>query len=251
MASRREEKERLRAERIATERRVADSQRRRLIAGYFVAGLLGLAVIAGIGVAVAGSGDGGEVDGRDLPEEAHIQIESGSLNDIEPDDRSGAPPPAVEQANLDQAAKQAGCELRLDLPDEGSTHTDADTVDYQTSPPTSGDHNPNPQADGAYAMMPDPVNIVHALEHGRVEIHYSPELLDDDQLALKGIFDEDPFGMLLFPNTEMPYEVAATAWTQMLACERYEGRTTLDAIRAFRDTYRGQGPEPVAIQLSG
>lgn len=251
MASRREEKERLRAERIAAERRASDTQRRRLIAGYFVAGLLGLAVVVGIGIAIAGSGGDDQVEGRDLPEEAHIQVESGSLNDIEPDDRSGVPPPAVEQANLDQAAKQAGCEPQLDLPDEGSTHTDADTVDYKTSPPTSGNHNPNAQADGAYAVMPEPVNFVHALEHGRVEIHYSPELSEDDQLALKGVFDEDPFGMLLFPNPDMPYEVASTAWTQMLACESYEGPTTLDAIRAFRDTYRGQGPEPVPIQLSG
>ena len=55
--------------------------------------------------------------------------------------------------------------------------------------------------------------------------------------------------MLLFPNPEMPYEVAATAWTQMLGCDTYEGEATLDAIRAFRDTYRGQGPEPVPIVI--
>lgn len=53
--------------------------------------------------------------------------------------------------------------------------------------------------------------------------------------------------MLLFPNADMPYEVAATAWTRLLGCDRYQGRATLDAIRAFRDIYRGQGPEPVPI----
>jgi hypothetical protein len=252
MASRREEKERLRAERIAAERHAADTQRRRLIAGYFVAGLLGLAVVVGIGIAIAGSGGDGEAEeSSDFPAEAHIQVESGTTSDVDPDDRAGTTPPAVAQANLDQAAKQAGCELQQDLSDEGNTHTDAETVAYKTNPPTSGDHNPNPQADGAYAAMPDPVNFVHALEHGRIEIQYSPELPEADQLAIKGIFDEDPFGMLLFPNPDMPSEVAATAWTQMLACASYEGPATLDAIRAFRDTYRGQGPEPVPIQLSG
>ena len=53
--------------------------------------------------------------------------------------------------------------------------------------------------------------------------------------------------MLFYPNDEMPYEVAATAWTQMIGCPTYEGAATLDAIRDFRDIYRGQGPEDVPI----
>ena len=55
--------------------------------------------------------------------------------------------------------------------------------------------------------------------------------------------------MLMFPNPEMPYEVAATAWTQLMGCKTYEGATTLDAIRDFRDTYRGRGPEPLPITV--
>ncbi len=43
----------------------------------------------------------------------------------------------------------------------------------------------------------------------------------------------------------MPYEVAATAWTQLMGCKRYEGEKTLDAIRNFRDQFRGRGPEAV------
>ena len=88
---------------------------------------------------------------------------------------------------------------------------------------------------------------VHTLEHGRIKIQYSPDLSEDEQLELKGVFDEDPAGMLFFPNDEMPYEVAVTAWTQMIGCPTYEGAATLDAIRDFRDIYRGQGPEDVPI----
>jgi hypothetical protein len=61
------------------------------------------------------------------------------------------------------------------------------------------------------------------------------------------VFDESPAGMLIFPNSDMPYEVAATAWTQLMGCKSYDGRATLDAIRDFRDTYRGQGPEPIPL----
>ena len=37
--------------------------------------------------------------------------------------------------------------------------------------------------------------------------------------------------------------MAVTAWTQLATCGKYEGAATLDLIRAFRDIYRGQGPE--------
>lgn len=100
-------------------------------------------------------------------------------------------------------------------------------------------------ADGAYLETPQIGRLVHSLEHSRLEIHYHPRLPEADQLALKGVFDESPGGVLLFPSQDMPYEVAATAWTQLVGCERYGGRATLDAIRAFRDVYHGQGPEPV------
>jgi Protein of unknown function (DUF3105) len=249
MPTRREDRERRRAERLAAERAQASAERRRLVLGYVVAGVLGTAVLAGIVIAVAGSGgDGGTgEDVGDLPEAAHIEVQSGFVHGVEADDREGTPPPDLQQGDLETAARQANCELDLGLEEEGRTHVEDDTVEYQTNPPTSGDHNPEQQADGAYAEMPRPVEFVHSLEHGRIEIQYSPDLPERQQLELKGVFDESPQGVLLFPNPDMPHEVAVTAWTNMMTCDRYEGRATLDAIRDFRDIYRGNGPEPVAI----
>jgi len=161
----------------------------------------------------------------------------------------------VKVVDLKTAAKRAGCTLRLNLHDEGNSHLapGSKPPNYGTSPPTSGNHvvPPFQQADGAYQQMPEPLNFVHSLEHGRVEIQYTPRLSDQDQLALKGVFDQSPEGMLLFPNGQMPYEVAATAWTQLLGCTRYEGAKTLDAIRNFRDQFRRNGPEPVPLNPSG
>ncbi len=166
--------------------------------------------------------------------------------DISPDEREGTPPPPVEQADLEKAADAAGCELELDLPDEGNTHLrpNDDPPNYKTDPPTSGDHSVENLADGAYLDYPDPINFVHSIEHGRIEIQYSPELPEDEQLALKGVFQEDIEGMLLFPNPEMQSEVAVTSWTNLMTCDSYSPEV-VDAIRAFRDTYRGQGPETV------
>jgi Protein of unknown function (DUF3105) len=246
MPTRREDRERRRAERLAAERAQQSAERRRLIIGYIVAGVLGTAVLAGIVIAIAGSGGGGDgEDPGDFPDAAHIEVQSGFVHGVEPDGREGAPPPELQQGDLEKAAAAASCDLQRDLPDEGNTHVQSDTVNYKTNPPTSGDHNAEQQADGAYAEMPDAVHFVHTLEHGRIEIQYSPDLPEEDQLALKGVFDESPDGMLLFPNPDITYDVAVTAWTQLMGCESYQGAATLDAIRDFRDIYRGNGPEGV------
>ena len=168
-----------------------------------------------------------------------------------PDGREGTPPPALQQGDLEIAAEEAGCELQLDLEEEGSTHVtkESEIPDYGTDPPTSGNHHPEQLADGAYAEMPEPWFFVHSLEHGRIEIQYSPDLPEGDQLALKGVFDQQPDGVLFFPNTEMQDAVAVAAWTQLMTCERFEGQATLDAIRDFRDIYIGQGPEAVPLSV--
>ena len=250
MSSRREDKERLRAERLAAQSREQSQARRRLIAGYFVAGLLGAAVLAGLVIVLTSSG-GGDGDGGDTPANANIQHQSGTFANLDPDGREGTPPPEIQFGDLEQSAKEAGCELKLDLPDEGNGHVEDSTpVQYKTVPPTSGDHNAEPIADGAYtttlgnntSSSPNIRNAVHSMEHGRIEIQYKPSLPEDQQLALKGIFDEDPAGMLMFPNPDTPDDVAVTAWTNEAVCPSYNP-VVLDVIRNFRDTFRGNGPE--------
>ena len=94
--------------------------------------------------------------------------------------------------------------------------------------------------------MPGEIFIVHSLEHGRMEIQYSPELPEEDQLALKGLYDTMYGGTLLFPNENMDYEVAATTWTNLMGCPEYKGAITLDAIRDFgKATWGRYGGEPV------
>jgi hypothetical protein len=86
------------------------------------------------------------------------------------------------------------------------------------------------------------------MEHGRIEIRYSPDLPGDQQLALKGVFDDNPDGMVMFPDDDLPYAVAVSAWTNYVGCKKYDP-IVLDVVRNFRDTYRGNGPEPVPVTL--
>lgn len=250
MPSRREEeRERLRQAREERDSTRAKTGKRRLLAVYAVAGVVGLAVVAGVVAVIASSsGDSGE---------SHINQGSGSTNGVKPDEREGTAPPPVEVANLNKAAKQAGCTLRLKLKDEGHEHIapTAATPDYETNPPTSGPHAEAPyqEADGAYSEMPREIFLVHSLEHGRMQVQYSPELPKEDQLALKGLYDTMYGGALFFPNESMDYEVAATAWTNLLGCPEYKGSITLDAIRDFgRQAWGKYGGEPVnAFNLKG
>ncbi len=222
----------------------------RLIAGYAIASTVVLAVAALV-FALASSGDDGD---GDVPKgSAHINLNAaiGSTNGIEPDNRAGTAPPPVKVANLTAAAQRAGCDLRLRLRDEGHNHIPVGSPpEYETNPPTSGDHvdPPYQQADGAYAEMPAEIDIVHTLEHGRLEVMYAPDLPEADQLQLKGLYDTMYGATLLFPNDRMPYEVAATTWTNLLGCPTYEGAATLDAIRAFgKATWGRYGGESVEL----
>jgi Protein of unknown function (DUF3105) len=253
------ERERLRQERIASEESEQKSGRNRLIVGYAIASTVVLAIVVVLIVLVTGGGDSSGVTGPSDGGGAHINLNTqvGSTNGVEPDDRAGTPPAPVKVTGLTAAAAQAGCKLRLNLKDEGNEHlpNGSPPPQYGTNPPTSGNHvePPYQQADGAYSEMPDPLNFVHTLEHGRLEIQYSPDLSEKGQLALKGLYDTMYGATLLFPNDEMPYEVAATTWTNMIACPKYQGAITLDAIRDFgKATWGKYGGEPVfAFKFTG
>lgn len=250
MASRKEERERLRAERERAESAARAADRKRLIVGYVVAGLISAAVVAGIVVAITSGGDGGgsgaEASGDRLNAEFGVVPENAQVDDRDTE--------SIDQADaggdLTELAERAGCELLVDQPDEGANHLDprADQPEYRSDPPTSGDHSPEPLADGAFTGEVPVINYLHALEHGRVALQYAPELAETGQRQLLALFDQSPEGMTLLPNEELPYEVAATAWRNTLGCESFEGEATIAALRAFRDQYRGRGPEPVPLQ---
>jgi hypothetical protein len=247
VANRREERERLRQQRLAQQGRQGMSDRARLIAGYVVAGVLAAAVIVGLVIVIASGSDGD--DTPDTPGSAHIDETIGVFADYEPDAREGTAPPELQFGDLEESAQQAGCELMLDQPNEGSTHFSDETKgDYKSNPPTSGDHFASNEAgsgavaDGAYLEKPPESRLVHSMEHGRVEIRYSPDLPEDQQLALKGVFDESPGGVIMVPDPDLPYEVAFSAWENAVGCKTYDP-LVLDVFRNFRDTFRGNGPE--------
>jgi Protein of unknown function (DUF3105) len=243
------ERERLRQERIEAEEKESRGGNR-LIIGYAIASTVVIVIAVLVFVLVSGGDDGGGGGSGDGSAHINTNEEVGNTNGVEPDERAGIVPAAAKVTDLKTAARQAGCELRLKLPDEGHTHLPRGSAppEYKTSPPSSGNHvePPYQQADGAYSEPPSQLDVVHSLEHGRLAIEYSPDLAEKAQLELKGLYDTMYGASLLFPNDEMVYDVAAATWTNLLTCRTYKGASTLDAIRAFgKETWGKYGGEPV------
>lgn len=234
VASRKEQKERLRQERLAKEEASRHADARARLRRNALVGVLGVAAIAGVVIAVASGGGG---NSGDKPASAG-KVPAVAI-------------PAVKETNLTAAASAAGCALRT-FPDFGSQHTTS-PVTYKTNPPTSGPHYPVPASDGLYdsGSTPPTGRLVHAMEHGRVEIQYRPGTPKRTIGQLETLFNEPAGGQgpgyltLLFENrTGMRYAVAASAWTHLLACRRLTSRT-FDALRAFRKAYLLKGPEVI------
>ena len=224
MASRREQRELARQERLARERAATEARRRKRLVAYVAGGLLALAAVAAGAFALNGRGG-----------------DAGPLGDPSGYPGGTAPPPRETQ--LGPAVQASGCRLES-FESEGAEHVQGG-VDYKSNPPHSGDHSEVAAEDQAFREAPRTEELVHSLEHGRIVIHYKPGLADEVRGGLKALYDEDPYHVILTPNaTGMPYEVAATAWRKVLGCPRMNDRV-YDAIRAFRDRYRDRGPEDV------
>jgi hypothetical protein len=239
MASRKEQKEALRKEREAREAAAAAEQRRRRLIGYVAGGaVVAVAVVVGV-VLLASGGDsgGGKAD---------------ASSNVLPD---GGTVPDQKVTDLAAAAKAAGCELESH-PGKSREHTgDAnEQITYDSDPPTEGKHFQVPAEDGAYEESPDVKELVHTLEHGRVIIWFKKSLPADDRAGLKKLFDDDSYHMVLTPDDTMKYAVAATAWNRggkqelgtgrLLGCPEFSA-ATYDALRAFRDEHRDNGPENI------
>jgi len=235
VSSRQEEKERRRQERLEREQAEAKRASRRKRMQLAFGGLLAVAAIAGIVVAVLVSTGSGEESG---PQQAS-------------DTTSTAKIPEQEISDIKEAAKAAGCTLNNPAY-EGANHEEKDFKgsDYKSNPPTSGNHTPDWYEDGIYEPgdVPSLGKLVHPLEHGRIEIQYKPGTPKETVEQLEALLasEEDGYHMLLFENTSgMEAAVAATAWTHSVTCPTMNDKV-FDAFRTFRDRYIDKGPERVA-----
>ena len=241
MAHRKGEKEALRRQREEREAKARAEQQRKRLVGFGAAGALVLAAAVIVLLLVGGGGNGSGPGGG---------------SDVFPE---GGDVAEQKVFDVEEAASAAGCELKSSESrgekDRVHTRSTDQTVEYRDNPPTLGSHWPPgfEAQDGLYATSPADESLVHTMEHGRVIFWANPSLPETTRQSLRALFDEDTYQLVMVPRKDMPYAVAATAWNRdpvpggtgrTLSCDRWTPEA-VDALRAFRDEHRSNGPEPI------
>ena len=113
------------------------------------------------------------------------------------------------------------------------------SLEYETTPPVSGPHAPQPAACGTYAEPISDEEQVHTLEHGAVGIQYRPDL-DPEQIAvieeLVAGYDTHVFSA---PYPGMEPNVVVSSWGEKIELD--SARTQV--VRAYIRAFRLKGPE--------
>jgi Protein of unknown function (DUF3105) len=237
VSHRREQKEKLRREREERQRQAKAAEQRKKMVGYGAGAVLALVAVIVLVVVATGGGDGAGTDAQ----AAEVFPDGGSF-------------PEQKVFEVAPAARAAGCTLR-DVRATSREHTTSlsDRVKYGTNPPTSGKHYQIPADDGIYGNPPQDEQLVHNMEHGRVIFWVKPSLPEDVRADTRALVEDDPYQMVLVPRARMPYAIAATAWDadpapngtgKLMTCNQVTEKT-YDALAAFRDEHRSQGPEPI------
>jgi hypothetical protein len=127
--------------------------------------------------------------------------------------------------------------------DQGGTHLELGRPHpaYNSDPPTSGWHTPQPATWGTYRNpIPDQI-VVHNLEHGGIWISYrdpGDAALVDKLEALAARYRSK---VILTPRPQNDAPIAVAAWTRLMKLDTYDEEKIIRFIDAFKD----KGPERV------
>jgi hypothetical protein len=157
----------------------------------------------------------------------------------------------VDAAALTAGRQAAGSQGVQTLPEAGRDHIAAgDQPDnWNSNPPTSGDHLVNTLPPGVYDNDQDMRALVHNLEHGYVVILYKG--IPQDQLDQLREFAEERDGskLVLAPYSGLEQNgIALAAWRNLETMQR----VNIDVVQAFVNDYmvpdapRSVAPEPNA-----
>lgn len=130
------------------------------------------------------------------------------------------------------------------IPDEGRTHlSEGTTVEYNSNPPTSGNHWSEPLADGIYNTEKPDEAIVHSLEHGRVWVSYKPSIPEQTKKTLEELLKKYG-GTVLTPRSANDMDIALAAWNRLDTFSlNPDGTVDEQRITDFINRWRNKGPE--------
>ncbi len=127
------------------------------------------------------------------------------------------------------------------FPAQGRSHLSEGEAapNYNSDPPTSGDHSPSAAPCGIYTQEIPDVLQVHNLEHGTIVVQYSPDLPSEQIEDLESFARSKPSHILLAPRAGMDHPVVLTSWTRMLRLDDLD----VDAADLYYEEFVFSGPE--------
>ncbi len=141
---------------------------------------------------------------------------------------------------------RAGCTDIQEFDEMGANHVDEGTqVQYNSTPPTSGDHYANFAGPGFYEEAIQPERLVHNLEHGQVVVWYSPDAAQATIDSIEGYVEDAGIPMLASAYPQVPdgKSFSLTAWGASQSCDEF----STEVVEGFRERFQGRGPEQVGI----
>jgi hypothetical protein len=169
-------------------------------------------------------------------------------------------------SSVAKAMAAAGCTFvtKPVLPpkDGQNFHNDAPTpttkVKWSTFPPSGGGHYQLWGVWGFYQQPVPPDQVVHNEEHGGVILWWGPKVPQSEIDKLENFYQSSPDGMFGTPIAGLGNKIALTAWTgdpnryyrnhyygvgHLATCTKFDEK----AFTAFRDAFRGHGPEGIPL----
>lgn len=130
--------------------------------------------------------------------------------------------------------------------DLGGGHVPDGTIveDYNTDPPTSGQHYAQTARWGVHEEPVPNENQVHNLEHGGIVIQYNDSVSEEQVSELESIVNQCDVKLLLAPRPDMEQPIAVTAWTHYQNFDQVDR----EAIQDFIDAHVDEGPERIASE---
>jgi uncharacterized protein DUF3105 len=161
-------------------------------------------------------------------------------------DGNGAAPPI--DAAVTAAATAVGCTTQS-FPGEGRNHVAPDKApQYGQQPPTSGNHFQVPAKWGVYDKPLPDMLAVHNLDHGATIIYIGTKVPAAARQAIGDFWAASPPYVVVAPGVSQGFPangVVVTSWQRWLVCKDFTAKK-VSAIKAYRDAYRGTGPESIA-----
>ena len=159
--------------------------------------------------------------------------------------------PQVSAAALEAGRAAAGSDGVKTFPEAGRDHIDPSQQprNWNSNPPTSGDHLITPLRPGVYDGEQDPRAMVHSLEHGYVVLLYKNIPGDQVDQLRQFVEARDGSKLILAPYSGLERDgVALAAWRNLELLQR----VNMDVVQAFVNDYLVPGatksvaPEPGA-----